>query len=49
MAESGIFPEASPNGLMTLHSGSRTQVIGLGFIKMYPGRLQPNSTSELCS
>lgn len=49
IAESGILPEANPRGLTTLHSGSRIQVIGLGFIRMYPGLLQPNWTSELCN
>lgn len=49
MAESGILPEANPRGLTTLHSGSRIHVIGLGFIRMYPGLLQPNWTSELCN
>ena len=34
MAESGMAPEASPRGFTTLHSGSRMQVIGRGFMSM---------------
>ena len=34
MAESGMAPEASPKGFTTLHSGSRMQVIGRGFMRM---------------
>lgn len=34
IAESGIFPDASPKGRTTLHSGWRIHVIGRGLIKM---------------
>jgi hypothetical protein len=34
MAESGMAPEASPRGFTTLHSGSRMQLIGRGFMRM---------------
>lgn len=49
IAESGIRPEANPNGRTTLHSGSRIHVIGLGLIKIYPGLVHPNVTSDPCS
>ena len=42
MAESGIFPEVKPRGLTIVHSGSLMQEIGRGFIKIYPGLVQPN-------
>jgi len=34
IAESGILPDVIPTGLINLHSGSRTQVIGLGLMRI---------------
>lgn len=46
MAESGIRPDVIPNGLITLHSGSRIHFAGFGLMEMYPGLLHPNCTSD---
>lgn len=46
IALSGMRPDVIPNGLITLHSGSRIQVIGRGLMRMYPGLEQLNNTSD---